>query len=160
MSPHPSHHPHMDMSPEAKKARVQNSMRILKDEPVPEGYIRFRWRSVSLWFFVLVNKTLCKERGLLKDMCMCVLLLHTAYALSGVYSHHDWHDFCMKRVQCHHHSASRKLLCHWVGRVWHSSCPVWPQRYIVVMELLSLKPNILSSKGKIVKMKTWGEWRQ
>lgn len=42
MSPHPSHHPHMDMSPEAKKARVQNSMRILKDEPVPEGYIRFR----------------------------------------------------------------------------------------------------------------------
>jgi hypothetical protein len=42
MSPHPSHHPHLDMSPEAKKARVQNSMRILKDEPVPEGYIRFR----------------------------------------------------------------------------------------------------------------------
>jgi len=31
-----------DMSPEAKKARIQNSMRILKDEPVPEGYIRFR----------------------------------------------------------------------------------------------------------------------
>ncbi|XP_023707022.1 zinc finger protein castor homolog 1 isoform X2 [Cryptotermes secundus] len=43
MSPHPSHHPHMDMSPEAKKARVQSSMRILKDEPVPEGYIRFRF---------------------------------------------------------------------------------------------------------------------
>jgi hypothetical protein len=42
MSPHPSHH-HLDMSPEAKKARVQNSMRILKDEPVPEGYIRFRY---------------------------------------------------------------------------------------------------------------------
>lgn len=42
MSPHPSQHPHMDMSPEAKKARVQSSMRILKDEPVPEGYIRFR----------------------------------------------------------------------------------------------------------------------
>lgn len=33
---------HQDMSPEAKKARIQNSMRILKDEPVPEGYIRFR----------------------------------------------------------------------------------------------------------------------
>ena len=32
----------LDMSPEAKKARVQSSMRILKDEPVPEGYIRFR----------------------------------------------------------------------------------------------------------------------
>lgn len=33
--------PH-DMSPDAKKARIQNSMRILKDEPVPEGYLRFR----------------------------------------------------------------------------------------------------------------------
>ncbi|XP_069703969.1 zinc finger protein castor homolog 1-like isoform X2 [Periplaneta americana] len=43
ISPHPSHHGHLDMSPEAKKARVQNSMRILKDEPVPEGYIRFRF---------------------------------------------------------------------------------------------------------------------
>jgi hypothetical protein len=42
ISPHPTHHRHLDMSPEAKKARVQNSMRILKDEPVPEGYIRFR----------------------------------------------------------------------------------------------------------------------
>ncbi|XP_057665199.1 zinc finger protein castor homolog 1 isoform X1 [Diorhabda carinulata] len=36
MSPH-------DISPEAKKARIQNSMRILKDEPVPEGYLRFRF---------------------------------------------------------------------------------------------------------------------
>ncbi|XP_049824375.1 zinc finger protein castor homolog 1-like isoform X2 [Aethina tumida] len=35
--------PHHEMSPEAKKARVQNSMRILKDEPVPEGYLRFRF---------------------------------------------------------------------------------------------------------------------
>ncbi|CAH1155485.1 unnamed protein product [Phaedon cochleariae] len=34
--------PH-DISPEAKKARIQNSMRILKDEPVPEGYLRFRF---------------------------------------------------------------------------------------------------------------------
>lgn len=33
--------PH-EMSPEQKKARIQNSMRILKDEPVPEGYLRFR----------------------------------------------------------------------------------------------------------------------
>ncbi|XP_065170803.1 zinc finger protein castor homolog 1-like isoform X2 [Atheta coriaria] len=32
-----------DMSPEAKKARIQSSMRILKDEPVPEGYLRFRF---------------------------------------------------------------------------------------------------------------------
>ncbi|KAE8750785.1 hypothetical protein FOCC_FOCC002495 [Frankliniella occidentalis] len=42
MSPHimPGH---QDMSPEAKKARIQNSMRILKDEPVPDGYIRFRF---------------------------------------------------------------------------------------------------------------------
>lgn len=36
MSPH-------EMSPEQKKARIQNSMRILKDEPVPDGYLRFRW---------------------------------------------------------------------------------------------------------------------
>ncbi|XP_076256377.1 zinc finger protein castor homolog 1-like isoform X3 [Rhynchophorus ferrugineus] len=36
MSPH-------DMSPDAKKARIQNSMRILKDEPVPAGYLRFRF---------------------------------------------------------------------------------------------------------------------
>ncbi|CAH0549609.1 unnamed protein product [Brassicogethes aeneus] len=36
MSPH-------EMTPEAKKARIQNSMRILKDEPVPEGYLRFRF---------------------------------------------------------------------------------------------------------------------
>ena len=41
VSPHPTHR-HLDMSPEAKRARVQNSMRILKDEPVPEGYVRFR----------------------------------------------------------------------------------------------------------------------
>lgn len=34
--------PH-EMSTEAKKARLQNSMRILKDEPVPEGYLRFRF---------------------------------------------------------------------------------------------------------------------
>lgn len=33
--------PH-ELSPEQKKARIQNSMRILKDEPVPEGYLRFR----------------------------------------------------------------------------------------------------------------------
>nr|CAD7587860.1 unnamed protein product [Timema genevievae] len=40
----PQHTPiTLDMSPEAKKARVQNSMRILKDEPVPEGYVRFRF---------------------------------------------------------------------------------------------------------------------
>ncbi|KAL0276814.1 UNVERIFIED_CONTAM: hypothetical protein PYX00_004303 [Menopon gallinae] len=32
-----------DLSQEAKKARVQNSMRILKDEPVPEGYVRYRF---------------------------------------------------------------------------------------------------------------------
>ncbi|KAG8222076.1 hypothetical protein J437_LFUL000520, partial [Ladona fulva] len=31
------------LSPEAKKARIQTSMRILKDEPVPDGYIRFRF---------------------------------------------------------------------------------------------------------------------
>ncbi|KAH1011544.1 hypothetical protein HUJ04_000893 [Dendroctonus ponderosae] len=34
--------PH-EMSTEAKKARIQNSMRILKDEPVPAGYLRFRF---------------------------------------------------------------------------------------------------------------------
>uniref|UniRef100_A0A146LMX2 Transcription factor castor n=1 Tax=Lygus hesperus TaxID=30085 RepID=A0A146LMX2_LYGHE len=32
-----------DMSAEAKKARVQSSMRMLKDEPVPEGYLRYRF---------------------------------------------------------------------------------------------------------------------
>lgn len=34
--------PH-ELSPEQKKARIQNSMRILKDEPVPDGYLRFRF---------------------------------------------------------------------------------------------------------------------
>ncbi|XP_031358714.1 zinc finger protein castor homolog 1-like isoform X2 [Photinus pyralis] len=34
--------PH-EFTPEQKKARLQNSMRILKDEPVPEGYLRFRF---------------------------------------------------------------------------------------------------------------------
>ncbi|KAK9884307.1 hypothetical protein WA026_005259 [Henosepilachna vigintioctopunctata] len=34
--------PH-DITQEQKKARIQNSMRILKDEPVPEGYVRFRF---------------------------------------------------------------------------------------------------------------------
>lgn len=33
---------------DAKKARIQSSMRILKDEPVPEGYIRFRYVVSSL----------------------------------------------------------------------------------------------------------------
>lgn len=37
LSPH-----HEVTTPEQKKARIQNSMRILKDEPVPEGYVRFR----------------------------------------------------------------------------------------------------------------------
>ncbi|KAL3270461.1 hypothetical protein HHI36_021008 [Cryptolaemus montrouzieri] len=36
MSPH-------EMTQEQKKVRIQNSMRILKDEPVPEGYLRFRF---------------------------------------------------------------------------------------------------------------------
>ncbi|XKL66433.1 hypothetical protein PGB90_009853 [Kerria lacca] len=35
--------PQHEMSPEMKKARIQTSMRILKDEPVPEGYLRFRF---------------------------------------------------------------------------------------------------------------------
>lgn len=34
--------PHAEMTTEQKKARIQNSMRILKDEPVPDGYLRFR----------------------------------------------------------------------------------------------------------------------
>lgn len=38
-------------TPESKKARIQNSMRILKDEPVPEGYLRFRWVN----FYVLIT---------------------------------------------------------------------------------------------------------
>nr|XP_018895795.1 PREDICTED: uncharacterized protein LOC109029673 [Bemisia tabaci]XP_018895796.1 PREDICTED: uncharacterized protein LOC109029673 [Bemisia tabaci] len=35
--------PQQNISPEMKKARVQSSMRMLKDEPVPPGYIRFRF---------------------------------------------------------------------------------------------------------------------
>ena len=34
--------PSVFLSPEAKKMRFQSSMRILKDEPVPDGYVRFR----------------------------------------------------------------------------------------------------------------------
>lgn len=34
--------PQRDMSTEAKKARVQTTMRMLKDEPVPDGYLRFK----------------------------------------------------------------------------------------------------------------------
>lgn len=51
-TPHPGHLTspnHLDMSTEAKKARIQSSMRILKDEPVPEGYIRFRWAYKKKW---------------------------------------------------------------------------------------------------------------
>jgi hypothetical protein len=33
---------HLMLSPEAKKMRFQSSMRLLKDEPVPDGYVRFR----------------------------------------------------------------------------------------------------------------------
>jgi len=39
-SPSPDH---QLMSPDAKKMRFQSSMRILKDEPVPDGYVRFRF---------------------------------------------------------------------------------------------------------------------
>ncbi|XP_024217955.2 zinc finger protein castor homolog 1 [Halyomorpha halys] len=35
--------PQRDMSTEAKKARVQTTMRMLKDEPVPDGYLRFKF---------------------------------------------------------------------------------------------------------------------
>merc|ERR1719189_2430546 len=31
------------LNPEQKKMRLQSSMRMLKDEPVPEGYMRFRF---------------------------------------------------------------------------------------------------------------------
>ena len=41
-SPSPDH---LLMSAEAKKMRFQSSMRILKDEPVPDGYVRFRYES-------------------------------------------------------------------------------------------------------------------
>jgi hypothetical protein len=34
---------HLMLSPEAKKMRFQSSMRLLKDEPVPDGYVRFRY---------------------------------------------------------------------------------------------------------------------
>ena len=30
------------MTMDQKKLRLQSSMRMLKDEPVPEGYMRFR----------------------------------------------------------------------------------------------------------------------
>ena len=30
------------LNPEQKKMRLQSSMKMLKDEPVPEGYMRFR----------------------------------------------------------------------------------------------------------------------
>ena len=32
----------MSLTPDQKKLRLQSSMRMLKDEPVPEGYSRFR----------------------------------------------------------------------------------------------------------------------
>ena len=32
----------LGISSEQKKLRLQSSMRMLKDEPVPEGYSRFR----------------------------------------------------------------------------------------------------------------------
>lgn len=35
--------PQDSQSPDAKKQRLHHSMRMLKDEPVPEGYIRFRF---------------------------------------------------------------------------------------------------------------------
>lgn len=47
-SPSPDH---LIMSAEAKKMRFQSSMRILKDEPVPDGYVRFR----CVLFFTFVN---------------------------------------------------------------------------------------------------------
>lgn len=31
------------LTQDQKKLRLQSSMRMLKDEPVPEGYSRFRW---------------------------------------------------------------------------------------------------------------------
>ncbi len=41
-SPSPIDHLMMN-SPDSKKMRFQSSMRILKDEPVPDGYVRFRF---------------------------------------------------------------------------------------------------------------------
>lgn len=34
---------HLVLSPEAKKMRFPSNMRLLKDEPVPDGYVRFRF---------------------------------------------------------------------------------------------------------------------
>lgn len=47
-------------SPEQKKARIQSSMRILKDEPVPEGYLRFRYvkKYGPFNFYLRIPKTL------------------------------------------------------------------------------------------------------
>ena len=41
-SKRPSPSPDLLSADAAKKLRFQSSMRILKDEPVPEGYVRFR----------------------------------------------------------------------------------------------------------------------
>ena len=37
------------LSPDAKKMRFQSSMRLLKDEPVPDGYVRFRYLDSYLY---------------------------------------------------------------------------------------------------------------
>ena len=47
--------PQRDMSADAKKARVQTSMRMLKEEPVPEGYLRFRLVIVSNLYIIMEN---------------------------------------------------------------------------------------------------------
>lgn len=82
---------HLMLSPEAKKMRFQSSMRLLKDEPVPDGYVRFRYI-----FNRLVIKWTRKLRFIrLFFFSCCRFNEDCQYPLCG-YREHQTHFHCMR----------------------------------------------------------------
>lgn len=78
-------------SPEAKKQRLHHSMRMLKDEPVPEGYVRFVSFLCYLemsWFRGNVNETILNCRFRFNEDCR--------YPHCG-YREHQTHFHCMRQ---------------------------------------------------------------
>jgi hypothetical protein len=51
------------MTMDQKKLRLQTSMRMLKDEPVPEGYMRYRSVSSRLSCEIVTAQCACSRKS-------------------------------------------------------------------------------------------------
>lgn len=94
-------------SPEAKKQRLHHSMRMLKDEPVPEGYVRLASLKVDLKDFhvkkqsnILIAIIVVADSGLMKTAGILIAVIESIRLTSTV---------CVKTVVIH--SATKLASC-------------------------------------------------